>query len=264
MRRMALAWPSLRAAAQAWEGGAGRTALAGGPQDHAPARQLFTSQWAQARARRTRTELAPLKTTVVTAEGEERPAIEPYTPPSLNVPALATILQRPALVVTRPIEWGTVLLGFEQANRYSIYDEQGVLVAHLLEEEGGIGRAVGRQLLRTRRPFTATVLNAEGEDAWAGGGGLGELCRQVHDGEWEFGRARKEGKGLLLPPGCDYSASPPSFILPHPQTHLVRHGGSFPDAEAVLLYQFVHVCGGRLWQHHRRGAAALAPLATKL
>ncbi|KAK2076287.1 hypothetical protein QBZ16_001219 [Prototheca wickerhamii] len=161
---MALAWPSLRAATQAWEGGAGRTALAGGPQDHAPARQLFTSQWAQARARRTRTELAPLKTTVVTAEGEERPAIEPYTPPSLNVPALATILQRPALVVTRPIEWGTVLLGFEQANRYSIYDEQGVLVAHLLEEEGGIGRAVGRQLLRTRRPFTATVLNAEGTE----------------------------------------------------------------------------------------------------
>lgn len=69
----------------------------------------------------------------------------------------------PALIVARPVEWGTVLLGFEQANRYTVYDEAGQVVAHLIEEEGSLGRALGRQLLRTRRPFTATVLSPDGQ-----------------------------------------------------------------------------------------------------
>ena len=68
-----------------------------------------------------------------------------------------------ALIITRPVEWGTVLLGFEQANRYTVYDEAGEIVAHLLEEEGSLGRAVGRQLFKTRRSFTATVLNPAGD-----------------------------------------------------------------------------------------------------
>lgn len=91
-------------------------------------------------------------------------AVEPAASPSLNLPAIQAVLQHPALVVTRPIEWGTVLLGFEQANRYTVCDEAGAVVAQLMEEEGSIGRAIGRQLLRTRRPFTATVLSADGEE----------------------------------------------------------------------------------------------------
>lgn len=67
-----------------------------------------------------------------------------------------------ALIVSRPVEWGTVILGFEQANRYTVYDEAGEVVAQLIEEEGSVGRAIGRQLLRTRRPFTATVLSPDG------------------------------------------------------------------------------------------------------
>jgi hypothetical protein len=39
----------------------------------------------------------------------------------------------------------------------------GNLVALLTEDEGSIGRAVGRQLLKTRRPFTATVMSPEGQ-----------------------------------------------------------------------------------------------------
>jgi len=69
---------------------------------------------------------------------------------------VAQVVQRPALVVTRDIEWGQVLLGFEQANRYNVRDETGAVVALLMEEHGGIGRVLGRQLLRTRRGFTAT------------------------------------------------------------------------------------------------------------
>ena len=36
-------------------------------------------------------------------------------------------------------------------------------MALLAEDAGGLGTAVGRQLLRTRRPMTATVLSADGE-----------------------------------------------------------------------------------------------------
>ena len=62
---------------------------------------------------------------------------------------------------------GTVLLGFEQANRYEVHDQSGNVVALLAEEEGSLGRAIGRQLLRTRRPFTATVFTPDG--GWLGG-----------------------------------------------------------------------------------------------
>ena len=58
---------------------------------------------------------------------------------------------------------GTVLLGYEQANRYTVHDESGNVVALLAEEEGSIGRAIGRQILRTHRPFTATVFSPDGE-----------------------------------------------------------------------------------------------------
>jgi hypothetical protein len=49
------------------------------------------------------------------------------------------------------------------SSSYTIYDQHGNLVALLAEDEGSLGRAVGRQLLRTRRPFTATVLDPQGQ-----------------------------------------------------------------------------------------------------
>lgn len=69
----------------------------------------------------------------------------------------------PALVITRNVEWGTVIFGFEQANKYTIYDQEGNVVALLAEELGSLGKEVGRQLLRTRRPFTATVFSPDGK-----------------------------------------------------------------------------------------------------
>ena len=58
---------------------------------------------------------------------------------------------------------GNVIFGFEQANKYTVLNERGETVALLAEELGGIGRSIGRQLLRTRRPMTATVLSPDGE-----------------------------------------------------------------------------------------------------
>jgi hypothetical protein len=57
---------------------------------------------------------------------------------------------------------GTVVLGFEQANRYTVLDQDGNVVALLAEDLGGLGKAVGRQFLRTRRSFTATVFSPDG------------------------------------------------------------------------------------------------------
>eukprot|EP00793_Prasinoderma_coloniale_P004103 PRCOL_00006278-RA len=76
--------------------------------------------------------------------------------------ALAPLLSHRALVVTREIEWGQLVLGFEQANRYTIRDETGAAVGYLAEETTALSM-VGRQLLRQRRGFTATLLDADGE-----------------------------------------------------------------------------------------------------
>jgi uncharacterized protein YxjI len=43
-----------------------------------------------------------------------------------------------------------------------VFDEQGTLVALIAEDYTGLGNEVGRQLLRTRRSFSATVLSADG------------------------------------------------------------------------------------------------------
>lgn len=77
---------------------------------------------------------------------------------------IASVVGHSALIIARAVEWGTVLLGFEQANRYTIYDEKGNIVAHLLEEEGSIGSTINRQLFRTRRSFSATVLSPDGQN----------------------------------------------------------------------------------------------------
>jgi hypothetical protein len=46
-----------------------------------------------------------------------------------------------------------------------VYDEAGQVVAQVAEDYGGLGNELGRQLLRTRRSFTATVFSADGARA---------------------------------------------------------------------------------------------------
>ncbi|KAK9808529.1 hypothetical protein WJX73_005262 [Symbiochloris irregularis] len=75
---------------------------------------------------------------------------------------VAQVMQNPALIVARNVEWGTVIFGFDQANKYTIMNEAGDTVALMAEELGGMGRQIGRQLLRTHRPFTATVFSPDG------------------------------------------------------------------------------------------------------
>ena len=73
------------------------------------------------------------------------------------------MLSPPALVVTREYEWGNIILGFEQANKYTIRAAPGGEVVGYIAEQNSITRAVARNLLRTRRSFRATVLDRHGD-----------------------------------------------------------------------------------------------------
>ena len=64
----------------------------------------------------------------------------------------------PGAALSHPAEAAVVL----QANRYTVHDQDGNVVALLAEDLGGLGKTVGRQLLKTRRPFTATVFSPDG------------------------------------------------------------------------------------------------------
>ncbi len=55
------------------------------------------------------------------------------------------------------------MLGFEQANKYTVFNQDGQVVA-LLAEDDSFVRTITRQLFRTRRPFTATVLSPDGTE----------------------------------------------------------------------------------------------------
>ncbi|CAA7024232.1 unnamed protein product [Microthlaspi erraticum] len=75
---------------------------------------------------------------------------------------IANLLARSNLLVTRDIEWANLVLGFEQENRYAVVD-----VCYPQAPVGSIreqSNALARQLLRTRRPFVASITDASGNE----------------------------------------------------------------------------------------------------
>ncbi|GAA5910617.1 hypothetical protein JCM6882_001041 [Rhodosporidiobolus microsporus] len=76
---------------------------------------------------------------------------------------LRELLSVPALVVQRQLEMMNVFLGWEEANKYALMAPDGRTLGYLLEEETGFTGTMSRQLLKTHRPFRATVISPEGE-----------------------------------------------------------------------------------------------------
>ncbi|KAJ0765015.1 putative scramblase, tubby-like protein [Helianthus annuus] len=75
---------------------------------------------------------------------------------------IAPLLSRSNLLITRDIEWANLTLGFEQENRYAIVDVSNPQVpAGFIREQSNV---IARQLLRTRRPFVATITDAYGNE----------------------------------------------------------------------------------------------------
>ena len=84
-------------------------------------------------------------------------------PPNAAGQLVKTVSEGSALVVTRDVEYAQLILGFEQCQHYSVRDQHGDVVALLAEEHGGLGTTIGRQLLRSRRSFKATILDPDGK-----------------------------------------------------------------------------------------------------
>lgn len=87
---------------------------------------------------------------------------EPIKSASQEVASIASLLSRSNLLITRDIEWANLTLGFEQENRYAIVDVSNPQVpAGFIREESNV---IVRQLLRTRRPFVATITDGHGNE----------------------------------------------------------------------------------------------------
>ncbi|GAA0150703.1 transporter [Lithospermum erythrorhizon] len=85
--------------------------------------------------------------------------LEPYSPEEALV---APLLARSNLLITRDIEWANLVIGFEQENRYAIIDAcyPNSPVGFIREKSNPITR----QLLRTRRPFVASITDGLGNE----------------------------------------------------------------------------------------------------
>eukprot|EP00899_Mesostigma_viride_P001930 jgi/Mesvir1/11738/Mv00112-RA.2 len=80
--------------------------------------------------------------------------------------AMAPVVARAAIGATRDIEWANVLLGFEQANKYSLRDNTGALVGFIAEEASSLSGVIFRQLLGRRRYFKASVFDVSGREVF--------------------------------------------------------------------------------------------------
>jgi len=55
-----------------------------------------------------------------------------------------------------------IFLGFEQTNKYSISNDDGLTLGYVLEEPRGIWSMLGRQAFATHRPFRALIMDVHG------------------------------------------------------------------------------------------------------
>ncbi|KAK5137787.1 hypothetical protein LTR08_007359 [Meristemomyces frigidus] len=78
-------------------------------------------------------------------------------------PALS-ILGNSSLFIQRQIEMMNIMLGFEQANRYTIMNGAGETLGYIAEQDHGMGSAIGRQVFKTHRSFTTMIFDQGGRE----------------------------------------------------------------------------------------------------
>ncbi|KAG9454376.1 hypothetical protein H6P81_007280 [Aristolochia fimbriata] len=85
--------------------------------------------------------------------------LKPKSPEEVKI---LPLLGRSNLLITRDIEWANLVLGFEQENRYAVVDPTYPQApVGFIREQSNI---IFRQLLRTRRPFIAYIVDAMGNE----------------------------------------------------------------------------------------------------
>ena len=67
--------------------------------------------------------------------------------------SIKDILSRPIVILERQIEYGNLIFGFEQRNRYTLSDPDGSPLGYLLERERSLSQVILRQITRLHRPF---------------------------------------------------------------------------------------------------------------
>ncbi|RVX71321.1 hypothetical protein B0A52_04895 [Exophiala mesophila] len=125
-----------------------------------------------------------------------------------NHPA-TDILMKSGLVVQRELEALNIIAGIEQSNKYVILGPQGEHVGHILEHQGGIGKAVTRQMAKTHRAFTANIFDRYGR----------EVLRLHRPFSWINSTARVHdaiARDMVLPPP-DSSTSAGLSMVNHEQ-----------------------------------------------
>ncbi|KAL2315247.1 Phospholipid scramblase [Schizosaccharomyces pombe] len=81
----------------------------------------------------------------------------------LNSPA-APLLSQDVLIVERQLEMMNVFLGYEQANRYVILNQQGQHLGYIAEQgASSILSSLSRQFFHTHRAFKADVMDSNGQ-----------------------------------------------------------------------------------------------------
>ncbi|TPX39722.1 hypothetical protein SeMB42_g05527 [Synchytrium endobioticum] len=107
-----------------------------------------------------------LQQALVRAEYKKATADHQTTPPSPDsnqAPSIARCLSTaPTTVVARQLEMLNLFIGYEQANKYAIKTPQGLDIGFIAEEETAFTGIIMRQILRTRRPVKAVILDAAG------------------------------------------------------------------------------------------------------
>mmetsp|Transcript_5455 Transcript_5455/g.13230 ORF Transcript_5455/g.13230 Transcript_5455/m.13230 type:complete len:459 (+) Transcript_5455:3-1379(+) len=111
-------------------------------------------------------------------EPQDHPPVWPgaHTPPPAETPgqivpsatnevqtraSLEQLLAEPYLAIQRRLELANLIVGFEQANHYTLFNRHGHVVGYMAEETS-VGKTITRNLLRTHRPFTATIFDPAG------------------------------------------------------------------------------------------------------
>ena len=62
---------------------------------------------------------------------------------------LENILSQDSIVVVQATEWKNIALGFDSANKYNVFDQNGQQLGMAAEEGGGAGGWLIRQFLNT-------------------------------------------------------------------------------------------------------------------
>src|SRR5688572_28096492 len=85
-----------------------------------------------------------------------------------RLPSRLRMSSRRRILVHQLKEWGEILVGFETRNRYEVKDEHGALIGYAAEEAGGLGQALGRQVLGASRKATLVLLDEHGTEVARG------------------------------------------------------------------------------------------------